>query len=152
MGVLPARTPPRGRGARPRGGGPGPRRSRADFRRLASHLTPERVAGRPKHAYVPFGSGRRVCVGKHFALAELVPARQACRIRPTTGQEVSARRSGAHFEPPRGTEAGRALPTGRRSVDRGRDPRGGSPDRTSGRTAPGGARGGRSTDHGPGCA
>ncbi|MGK3108630.1 cytochrome P450 [Streptomyces sp. WAC05858] len=97
MGVLPARTPPRGRGARPRGGGPGPRRSRADFRRLASHLTPERVAGRPKHAYVPFGSGRRVCVGKHFALAELVRARQACRIRPTTGQEVSARRSGAQL-------------------------------------------------------
>ncbi len=80
------------------------------------------------------------------------PPGKPVRIRPTTGQEVSARRSGAHFEPPRGTEAGRALPTGRRSVDRGRDPRGGSPDRTSGRTAPGGARGGRSTDHGPGCA
>lgn len=41
--------------------------------------------------------GRRVCVGKHFAPAELVLARQACRIRPTTGQEVSARRSGAQL-------------------------------------------------------
>jgi cytochrome P450 len=35
-------------------------------------FTPERIAQRPKHAYVPFGSGRRVCIGKHFALAELV--------------------------------------------------------------------------------
>ncbi|MFS7879570.1 cytochrome P450 [Streptomyces asiaticus] len=38
------------------------------------NFTPERVAERPKHAYVPFGSGPRVCVGKHFALAELVLA------------------------------------------------------------------------------
>ncbi|MEU0987201.1 cytochrome P450 [Streptomyces sp. NPDC005953] len=38
------------------------------------NFTPERVAARPKHAYIPFGSGRRVCIGKHFALAELTLA------------------------------------------------------------------------------
>ncbi|MCA2211699.1 cytochrome P450 [Jidongwangia harbinensis] len=37
-------------------------------------FTPDRVAARPKHAYVPFGSGARVCIGKHFALTELVLA------------------------------------------------------------------------------
>ncbi|MET9819572.1 cytochrome P450 [Streptomyces sp. NPDC006355] len=31
----------------------------------------ERIAQRPKHAYVPFGSGPRVCLGKHFALTEI---------------------------------------------------------------------------------
>ena len=36
------------------------------------NFTPERVAKRPKHAYVPFGSGQRVCIGKHFALTELM--------------------------------------------------------------------------------
>ncbi|MFI9503586.1 cytochrome P450 [Nocardia sp. NPDC052566] len=34
-------------------------------------FTPEEVAKRPKHAYIPFGSGHRICIGKHFALAEL---------------------------------------------------------------------------------
>ncbi|MEU6551294.1 cytochrome P450 [Streptomyces sp. NPDC046915] len=38
------------------------------------NFTPERVAARPKHAYIPFGSGRRVCIGKHFALTELTLA------------------------------------------------------------------------------
>lgn len=35
-------------------------------------FTPEQVQARPKHAYLPFGSGQRVCIGKHFALTELV--------------------------------------------------------------------------------
>jgi cytochrome P450 len=39
---------------------------------LPERFTPDQVAARPKHAYLPFGAGHRVCIGKHFALAELV--------------------------------------------------------------------------------
>jgi cytochrome P450 len=38
------------------------------------NFTPERVAERPKHVYIPFGSGQRVCIGKHFALTEVMLA------------------------------------------------------------------------------
>lgn len=31
---------------------------------------PEREAQIPRYAYIPFGGGRRICIGNHFALAE----------------------------------------------------------------------------------
>ncbi|MER6031528.1 cytochrome P450 [Streptomyces sp. NPDC001851] len=39
---------------------------------VPERFAPEEVAKRPKHAYIPFGSGHRICIGKHFALTELV--------------------------------------------------------------------------------
>lgn len=46
---------------------------------------PERAAGRPRFAYFPFGGGRRICVGNHFALLVLrtVLARLLPRFRLT---------------------------------------------------------------------
>ncbi|MBF6328274.1 cytochrome P450 [Nocardia transvalensis] len=34
-------------------------------------FTPEEIAKRPRNVYLPFSSGPRHCIGKHFALAEL---------------------------------------------------------------------------------
>lgn len=36
------------------------------------HFLPEAVADRPRGAFLPFGAGRRICIGKHFALLEAV--------------------------------------------------------------------------------
>ena len=33
---------------------------------------PERAAGRPKHTYIPWGAGPHVCIGKNFALMEVM--------------------------------------------------------------------------------
>lgn len=35
-------------------------------------FTPEAIAARPKHVYTPFGAGHRICIGRHFALTELI--------------------------------------------------------------------------------
>jgi len=47
-----------------------------DFWKVPEAFHPERfepsqVAGRPRHAYVPFGTGQRMCVGRHLAMLEL---------------------------------------------------------------------------------
>ncbi|HEX2207757.1 MAG TPA: cytochrome P450 [Longimicrobium sp.] len=53
---------------------------------------PELVAGRHRHAYVPFGTGQRACVGRHLAMLEtpLALAMLARRFRPAAvaGREV----------------------------------------------------------------
>ena len=33
-------------------------------------FAPEAEQRRPRHAYIPFGGGRRICIGNHFALMQ----------------------------------------------------------------------------------
>jgi cytochrome P450 len=58
-------------------------------------FSPERSRGRPRHAYLPFGGGPRVCIGSHFATVEmqLVLATLAQRVRlvPVPGHPVEPR-------------------------------------------------------------
>lgn len=56
-------------------------------------FTPGAIATRPKHVYTPFGAGHRICIGRHFALTELVlvlatVARQYRLVLPDVTTEV----------------------------------------------------------------
>ncbi|MFE7129666.1 cytochrome P450 [Streptomyces sp. NPDC057638] len=50
-------------------------------------FAPGRLTERQRHAYMPFGAGERICIGQHFALAELqlvlmTIAQRHCFTRP----------------------------------------------------------------------
>lgn len=57
------------------------------------HFTPEQVEARPKLAYIPFGTGRRICIGQYFAQMEamLILATVAQRYRPRLAQPHDGR-------------------------------------------------------------
>jgi cytochrome P450 len=56
---------------------------------------PEAVAARPRHVYLPFGAGPRMCIGEGFARAEarivLETVARRWRLRPEPGQDVRPR-------------------------------------------------------------
>jgi cytochrome P450 len=55
-------------------------------------FSPERSAGRPRHAYLPFGGGPRICIGAAFAMEEailiLATLAQRYRLRLVPGHKV----------------------------------------------------------------
>jgi cytochrome P450 len=55
-------------------------------------FSPDQVAGRPAHAYFPFGEGPHVCIGNNFAMTEmqliLTMALQRFRFKLVPEQKV----------------------------------------------------------------
>jgi cytochrome P450 len=54
----------------------------------------ERSAGRPRYSYIPFGAGKRICIGASFAMAEavmlLATLAQRYQLRMVPGHPVEA--------------------------------------------------------------
>ncbi|WP_395846939.1 cytochrome P450 [Cystobacter fuscus] len=61
---------------------------------LPERFTPEQEKARPKHAYVPFGNGPNVCIGKYFAMLEanllMSLMMQRVRFELMPGQHITA--------------------------------------------------------------
>lgn len=59
---------------------------------LPERFSPEQCAARPRFAYLPFGGGRRICIGAAFATAEamvvLATIAQRYRLRLVAGRPV----------------------------------------------------------------
>jgi cytochrome P450 len=57
-----------------------------------TRFTPEREKQLPRHAYIPFGVGPRVCIGNHFALMEgqllIATIVQQASFRLVPGQQI----------------------------------------------------------------
>ena len=57
-------------------------------------FTPDRIKTRHRFAYLPFGGGPRICIGRGFAMAEaclvLATIARAYRLRMAPGHRVEA--------------------------------------------------------------
>ena len=71
-----------------------PRLWRDPLRFDPERFTPDRVKERHRYAYLPFGGGPRICVGRGFAMAEaclvLATIARAYRLRVAPGHRVEA--------------------------------------------------------------